>query len=90
MRYTGLDPSARYRVRVVYAGETPAAVRLVADGKFELHPLVKKESPVRPVEFDVPREATADGELVLSWYRAPGLGGNGRGCQVSEVWLIRK
>ena len=90
MRYTGLDPSARYRVRVVYAGETPAAVRLVADGKFEVHPLVKKESPVRPVEFDLPREATADGELVLSWYRAPGLGGNGRGCQLSEVWLIRK
>ena len=20
----------------------------------------------------------------------PGLGGNGRGCQVSEVWLIKK
>jgi hypothetical protein len=25
----------------------------------------------------------------LSWYRTPGLGGNGRGCQVAEVWLIK-
>jgi hypothetical protein len=46
--------------------------------------------PVRPLEFDVPGEATATGELTLSWSREPGLGGNGRGCQVSEVWLIRK
>jgi len=25
----------------------------------------------------------------LAWYREPGLGRNGRGCQVSEAWLIR-
>jgi hypothetical protein len=46
--------------------------------------------PVRPLEFDIPREATATGELTLSWSREPGLGGNGRGSQVSEIWLIRK
>jgi len=33
---------------------------------------------------------TAGGQLELRWSREPGLGGNGRGCQVSEVWLIRR
>ena len=56
-----------------------------------IHHLVPSVSPpVAPVEFDIPREATRNGELDLSWYREAGLGGNGRGCQVSEVWLIRK
>jgi hypothetical protein len=49
-----------------------------------------KASPPRPLEFDIPKQATEKGELDLSWSREPGLGGNGRGCQVSEVWLIRK
>jgi hypothetical protein len=42
------------------------------------------------VEFDIPANASANGQLALKWYREPGLGGNGRGCQVSEVWLIKK
>ena len=42
------------------------------------------------VEFDIPRAATTKGELDLSWYREAGLGGNGRGCEVAEVWLIKK
>jgi hypothetical protein len=41
------------------------------------------------VEFDVPIEATRSGSLHLSWNRPIGLGGNGRGVQVSEVWLMR-
>jgi hypothetical protein len=49
-----------------------------------------KPQPVRPVEFDIPRAATSGGELNLSWYGEAGLGGNGRGCQVAEVWLIKK
>ena len=91
MRYTGLDRAAQYRVRVVYAGDAPGArVRLVANGSVEIHPLIEKPSPVRPVEFDIPAQATAMGELTLSWYRDPAAGGNGRGCQVAEVWLIKK
>jgi hypothetical protein len=34
--------------------------------------------------------ATADGELNLSWYQAPGSRGAGCGCQVAEIRLIRK
>jgi hypothetical protein len=91
MRYENLDANAEYKVRVVYAGDSPRVkIRLVANGGIEIHPLMAKPAPVRPLEFDIPRQATATGELTLSWYREAGLGGNGRGCQVSEVWLIKK
>ena len=90
MRYTGLDPAAQYRIRVVYAGDSPGRkIRLMA-GALEIHPLMLKPQPVRPIEFDIPRAATTSGELNLAWYREAGLGGNGRGCEVAEVWLIEK
>ena len=91
MHYENLDRTAQYKVRVVYAGDSLATmIRLVADETLEVHPLIKKESPIRPVEFDIPAQATQDGDLRLSWRRPAGLGGNGRGCQVAEVWLIKK
>jgi len=55
-----------------------------------VHPLMAKPSPVRPVEFDIPKQATEKGALELTWTREAGLGGNGRGNAVSEIWLIRK
>ena len=91
MHYQDLDRNAQYKIRVVYGGDSPRIkVGLVANGRIEIHPLMAKPMPVQPLEFEIPREATATGELTLSWRREPGLGGNGRGCQVSEVWLIRK
>jgi len=91
MHYSGLDPAARYKIRVVYAGENPRRkMRLVAGGKWEIHPLMEKPSPLRVLEFDIPHDATEHGELDLSWWGEPGLGGSGRGCQVSEVWLIKR
>ena len=90
MRYDGLDPSARYTLRVTYAGDSPKArMRLVADG-LVIHNLLPKPDPIRPVEFPIPPEATADGRLTLQWNQEPGRGGNGRGNQVAEVWLIRR
>lgn len=92
MRYDGLDPTAQYTVRVVYAGDmysqTPK-VSLMADGTHEVHGFIAKPQPVSPVEFAVPRAATADGRLTLGWRAEPGIGGAGRGCQVAEVWLMR-
>ena len=92
MRYDGLDPAAQYTVRVVYAGDmysqTPK-VRLTADGEHEVHGFIAKPQPVAPMEFAIPRAATADGRLTLGWSAEPGIGGAGRGCQVAEVWLIR-
>jgi hypothetical protein len=91
MHYDGLDPTAEYRVRVLYGGDAPRArMRLVANGDHELHPLIAKPAPVIPLEFDLPPALTRGGTLDLAWTGEPGRGGNGRGCQVSEVWLIRK
>jgi hypothetical protein len=91
MHYSDLEPKARYRVRVVYAGDNNRPrVRLIANGEIEVHPWRLKDSPPRPIEFDIPPEATSKGELRLSWYQEPGRGGAGRGCQVAEVWLIKK
>jgi hypothetical protein len=91
MRYDELDPNAQYKVRVVYGGDMlRVPIRLVANGKTEIHGYRQKPDPVAALEFDLPREATRSGKLELEWTRPAGLGGNGRGCQVSEVWLIRK
>lgn len=90
MEYTGLDPAAQYKVRVVYGGDAiRIPIRLMANGDTEIHPMREKPQPVAPLEFPIPRAATANGKLRLAWTRPPGLGGNGRGAQVSEVWLIR-
>ncbi|HXX22510.1 MAG TPA: hypothetical protein VEO19_05100 [Terriglobia bacterium] len=91
LRYTGFDPQARYRVRVVYSGDERAAIiRMRCNEDLEIHPYMHKPWPPRPLEFDIPPEATAGGELNLIWNREPGLGGNGRGCQVAEVWLLKR
>jgi hypothetical protein len=91
MHYTGLDAKARYMVRVVYGGDSPKVqIRLTAGGSYVVHGLIDKPSPQAPLEFDIPRAATAGGELTLEWSKQAGLGGNGRGVQVCEVWLIRK
>ncbi len=91
MRYPNLDPAAHYRIRVVYAGDSMSKkIRLVAGKDIEIHGYIQKPWPIRPLEFDIPKAATAKGELQLRWYREPGLGGNGRGCQVAEVWLMVK
>jgi len=91
MHYDGLDKTAQYKLRVVYAGDSPRTkIRLIANGEVEIHPLIEKPMPIAPIEFEIPKQATANGTLDLSWHREQGLGGNGRGCQVAEVWLIRK
>lgn len=90
MHYSDLDPAAQYKVRVTYAGDMlRVPIRLMANGNVEIHGYRPKAFPVAPAEFTIPREATRTGTLDLEWTRPAGLGGNGRGCQVSEVWLIR-
>jgi hypothetical protein len=91
MHYADLDRTAQYAIRVVYGGDAPKTpIRLVAGGQHEIHPFREKPAPAAPLEFDIPRAATATGELTLEWTKPAGGGGNGRGVQVSEVWLIRK
>ena len=71
MHYPRLDPSAQYKLRVVYAGEYfQVQVRLAAitstngdKREIEVHPFQPKAQPVTPVEFDISSEATSNGEL---------------------------
>jgi hypothetical protein len=91
MYYDGLDGQAQYKLRVVYTGDVfNAKLRLTAAESIELHPYLLKPRDMKPLEFDIPREATQSGVLNLTWRPEPGRGGNGRGCQISEVWLIKK
>jgi len=90
MVYHNLDRTAHYKIRVVYAGETPRVpLRLVANEQYEIHPFLQKDPEPKRLEFAIPAAATERGELRLQWTRPTGLGGNGRGVQVSEVWLMR-
>lgn len=89
MRYTGLETKTRYKVRIQYAGDAEKKqVRLVANGKWMIHDFMEKPAEFVPVEFEIPREATAQGTLSLVYSKPAGLGGNGRGVQIAEVWLI--
>ena len=91
MHYSSLDPAAAYKLRVVYTGDMfQAKIRLVAGEPLEIHPLLLKPRDMKPVEFDLPKDATRAGTLDLTWHTEKGRGGNGRGCQVSEVWLIKQ
>jgi len=91
MHYKNLDPTAQYIVKVVYGGDDfDVKIRLTADGDIPVHSYIKKSLPLKPMSFEVPRSATKDGELTLTWNQEMGIGGNGRGCQVAEVWLLKK
>ena len=89
MEFTSLLPESDYRLRVVYGGETEnVLIRLVAGNAIEIHDFMEKPFPYRPLEFAVPREATASGTLRLTWTRDNASPGAGRGCQVSEIWIL--
>ncbi len=91
MHYDRLDPAAHYKIRIVYGSEAvKIPIRLVANGTYEIHGFREKPSPTAPVEYEIPKAATARGELTLEWTKPPGGGGNGRGVQVAEVWLIAR
>ena len=90
MHYPDLDPDANYRARIVYSRDNSRIkVRLEANDGIEVHSFIQKADPRCPMEFDIPKEATQDGKLTLRWYREPGRGGMGRGCDLSEIWLIK-
>jgi hypothetical protein len=91
MRYRGLDPTAGYKVRVVYmAGRGDPKIRLVANGAIEVHPFLEKPYPMKALEFAIPAEATRGGELRLTWHTEPRQGGFNSSVKVAEVFLIRK
>ena len=84
VRYDQLDPNAEYKVRATYFGRYNATMSLKADD-LDVHGAQASTQPAEPLEFDVPKAATQDGKLTLQWDLV-----EGRGCQVAEVWLIKK
>jgi hypothetical protein len=91
LHYDGLDKDAKYKIRIVYTAEfnSKLKVRMEADGQ-QIHDYMTKPEEMKPLEFDVPASVTADGELNIRITREPGQGGNGRGCQVAEVFLLKQ
>ncbi len=88
LHYAGLKSGVNYRVRVVYGTDVPQVkIKMEANGVM-VHDWLTRTVPAAPVEFALPAGAVKDGELALTFRREPGLGGNGRGCQVSEIWLL--
>ena len=90
LRYDTLDPTAEYELKVTYAGDNfRVKIQAEADGR-PIHGPIAKPNPHKTLTFPIPKDLTADGKLELKFNREPGLGGNGRGCQVAEVWVVRK
>ncbi len=92
VHYSGLDPAARYRVRVVYPADRDdfvPKIRLTTDRGIEIHPFIDRPIPAVPLEFSVPHVATARGDLTLELHREVTARGNGRGAQIAEIWLMK-
>ncbi len=89
MRYTELDKSARYKLRVVYGKyKNNAPVRLVANSQIEIHSWLNRPGEI--LEFGLPLGTTASGTLELTWFPTAGRGGNGRVLDVAEVSLLKQ
>ena len=85
MHYEGLDPAATYRLKVTYAGRYKPSMTLTLNETYNIHDPLKQPSPIWPIEYYIPREVTKGGTLDIEWNLV-----EGRGCQVAEVWLIKK
>jgi hypothetical protein len=72
-------------------------MRLTANNRTTVWPPAGEENvdgyaypplPMQVTVVDIPKSETESGSLRLSCSQYPGLEGNGRTCQISEVWLV--
>lgn len=88
MTYTGLDPKARYTVRLFGQGISP----LMVDGVRAK--LIRKEAPVEDnleQEFEIAPEHLADGRIELTWERFDESHLNWRQWHyITELWLMKQ
>jgi hypothetical protein len=86
LRYHGLDPAAKYRVRLSGYGQ----MRLRMDGE-PGQPSVPRIEIGELMEFPVPAKLTRDGELTLTFDKLPEEAHLNwrRQSRVSEVWLLK-
>ncbi len=86
LAYDGLDPAARYSVRVTGQGESP----LRGDG-VRIEPTRSPKEIGAFKEFTVPAELTADGALHLTWDKIDESHLNWRQhSHAAEVWLLKQ
>jgi len=85
IHYDNLEPHSEYMLKVAYTGRFRSSMRCTADEKYVVHDLIQT-GRIPIMEFPVPREATADGQVTFTWTCGQGQ----RGSQVAEIWLIRK
>jgi hypothetical protein len=110
--YRGLDPQADYRIRFTFVRpwyQERYAMRMNQKSQTiyadDIPLATEVELPERESEFftfGIPKQAVADGELVLRFERAPGVtdgpqvlremwrNSGGWGTIVSEAWLMRE
>ena len=60
-------------------------VRLVANGDLVVQPYAP--APDVAATYQLPASATVGGSLALTCSLLPGVGGEGIGCGIAEVWL---
>ena len=82
---------AQYKIRVVYGGDSPdTKIRLAGERRRGASAHGEAGAGAAGgVRYSQAGHGERRAGLDAGIAR-PGLGGNGRGCQVSEVWLIRK
>jgi len=84
VRFEGLKSSAQYKLRVGWAG---------GDGEVQLsankHSILQKYTAATSStkDYSVPQSETKGGSLELECQQKPGVGGSGRSCYISEMWL---
>ncbi len=95
MKYSDLDRSATYQLRVVYVPSfIPSDIKLEVPGICDIHDWLspgvesRTEAPIVR-EFKVPRTATAAGTLDLKWSVNPNAGELVGFGQIAEVWLTK-
>ena len=85
LRYEGLDPKARYVLRMTGYGE--ALVRVDGD---RVAPTLYGKGIGELKEFDVPQRCLADGRITVTFDRPSEPGVNWRQqSRLNEVWLLR-
>ncbi|CAG4988950.1 hypothetical protein DYBT9275_00192 [Dyadobacter sp. CECT 9275] len=85
IHYDQLDPKAEYRIRISYTGRFRSRMKMTTDDGQVVHELIQTgEQPT--FEFNVPQQATQDGEVTFIW----NCGEGERGSQVTEIWLMKK
>jgi hypothetical protein len=83
--YDDLDPTASYKIRVIYVGFSGGEVKLLVNGRYVIHDFINIYNKCITIERPIPQEAISGGKLNLTWIAKEGS----RGVSVAELWIIK-